>query len=131
MCVSFLASVQLSSRDALYRSEGKRRVAFWSCVLFRCGKAAASAMSRCIFCPCQHPRSHRQGSVGETRCSCCLSLSADKYSSSLHHFWFLMCICMIIHQNHRREKGERGSSGWHPQTPAPACMLAACERQRS
>lgn len=82
----------------------------------------------------QHPQNHRQGSVGETHCSCCLSLSVDKNSSSFHHFGSSMCMCMIIHQIHfpwsTAENSKRGRSYWHPQMPTPTCTLEARERQR-
>lgn len=138
ICISFLASVQFSYLQEMpcYHTAGKRKAAFWSCVLFRCGKAAASATSKCVFCLCANILRVTDREVWQrlTAAAVCpyllinIAVVCTTFSSSV-------CICMIIHQIHfpwsTRGNGKRGSSGWHPQTPAPACMLASRERQRS
>lgn len=120
------SSIQLSARNALYRSEGKRKVTFWLGALVRCGKAAASAISRCVSCPCANIPGVTDREVWERLAAAAvwpyllinIAVVCTTFGSS-------MCICMIIHPIHfpwsTRESGEGGGSGWHPPTPAPAC----------
>lgn len=113
-------SVHLSSRNALYRGEGKRRAAFWSRALFHCGKAAASAASRRVFCPCANIPGATDGEVRERLAAAAvcpyllinIAVACTTFGSS-------MCICMMIHQIHfpwstgeeQREEALAGTPG--------------------
>lgn len=89
--VSFLASVQFGYLQEMPCTTVKVRGKwpFGRLCYFAAAKQQLLQYQDGVLSVCQHPESHRQGSVGETGCSCCLSLSADKYSCSLQHFWFL------------------------------------------
>lgn len=119
MCVSFLASfIYLQEMPCtVEKVRGECGLLVVCAVSLRKSSSFCNIKTR-ILSVCQHPRSHRRGSVGEICCSCRLSLSADKYSSSLHHFWFLNVRMHDYSPNplpleHKRG-AEGGSSGWHP-----------------
>lgn len=111
--------------SAIERLTGKELLA--ACTVSMWQNSSICSIKKHILYVCQHPQNHRQGSVGETHCSC-LSLSGGKYSSSFHHFGSSLCMCMIIHQIHfpgaqqktAREEGLTGTHRWQ-------CQLAHCK----
>lgn len=87
---------------------GKKLLAV--CAVSMWQNSSICSIKKHILYVCQHPQNQRQGSVGDTHCSC-LSLSGGKYSNSFHHFGSSLCMCMIIHQTHfpgaQRKKQKR------------------------
>lgn len=104
---------------------GKKLLAV--CAVSMWQNSSICSIKKHILYVCQHPQNQRQGSVGDTHCSC-LSLSGGKYSSSFHHFGSSLCMCMIIHQTHfpgaqqkkAKEEDLTGTHRWQ-------CQLARCK----
>lgn len=137
MCTSFLASIQFSYLQEMPCTAVKVR-GKWPFGRVYCFAAAKQQLLQYqdAYSVCVPTSSESQtGKCGRdsTAAAVCpyllinIAVVCSTRGSSMY-------ICMIIHQIHfpwsTRENGKRGSSGWHPQTPAPTCTLAACERQR-
>lgn len=134
MCVSFLASVQFSYLQEMPCTVVKVRgkSPFGGVRWFAVAKQQLLQYQRCALCPCAGVLGVTDREVRERLAAAALSpYLLVNIAVVCTTFGSSVCICMIIHPTHfpwrTRGSGGGGSSGWHPQAPAPACTLAARE----